>query len=152
MTVKLETFNEILDFAIKQEIEAETFYRELAKRVEATSIREILEEFAEEEAMHQEKLQKVKGGECQMLDGGTPVPNIYIAEFLPEAKTGPNMDLEDALILAMKLEKAAYRFYIDLAVDAPTQELMDLFMALAHEEANHKLRFEIEYDDWILDR
>ena len=102
--------------------------------------------------MHQEKIQRVKRGECQMLDGGTPVPTIYIAEFLPDPKTGPDMDLEDALILAMKREKAAYRFYIDLAVEAPTQELMDLFMALAHEEANHKLRFEIEYDDWILDK
>ena len=124
----------------------------MVKQVETPSMQDILNEFAEEEKMHQEKLQRVKRGEYQMLDGSTPVPNIYIAEFLPEAKTGPDMDLEDALILAMKREKAAYRFYIGLAVDAPTQELMDLFMGLAHEEANHKLRFEIEYDDWILDK
>ncbi len=151
MTGRLETFTDILDFAMEREVEAEAFYRELALQAQATSMREILEEFAEEEHMHWEKLEKIKQGQYCMLDGNTPIPSIHIAECVPEPKTGSDMDLADALIIAMQREKAAYRFYIELAADAPNQELMDLFLALAHEEANHKLRFEIEYDDWIID-
>jgi rubrerythrin len=151
MTTKLETFTDILDFAMAQELEAEAFYRELALQARAASMRGILEEFAEEEHMHLEKLEKVKQGQFHVLAGDTPIPSIHLAEPLPQAKIGPDMDLADALVIAMKREKAAYRFYIELAADAPSQELMDLFLALAHEEANHKLRFEIEYDDWIID-
>ena len=151
MTAKFETITDVLDFAMERELEAEAFYREMAQQVKAESMRQILEEFAEEERMHWEKLDMVKGGQYRMLDGKAPIPSIHIAEFLPEPKIGPDMDLADALIIAMKQEKAAYRFYIELAADTPTQELMDLFLALAHEEANHKLRFEIEYDDWIID-
>jgi len=150
MTAGLETFTDILDFAMEREVEAEAFYRELALQARAISMREILEEFAEEEHMHLEKLKMVKQGQFHMLDGNTPIPSMHIAEFVPPAKAGPDMRLADALIIAMKREKAAYRFYIEMAADAPNQELMDLFLALAHEEANHKLRFEIEYDDWII--
>jgi rubrerythrin len=151
MTAKLETFADILDFAMEQEREAEAFYRDLALLVKATSMRQILEEFAEEERMHLEKLKMVKQGQFHMLDGSAPMPSVHIAAPLPRAKAGPDMDLADALIIAMQREKAAYRLYIGLAADAPNQELMDLFLALAHEEANHKLRFEIEYDEWIID-
>ncbi len=37
--------------------------------------------------------------------------------------------------------------YLELALDARTEDQSDLFMILAHEEANHKVRIEIEYDD-----
>jgi len=33
---------------------------------------------------------------------------------------------------------------------AEAEELTDMFLALAQEEARHKLRFEIEYDDVVL--
>ena len=151
MTAKFETITDVLDFAMERELEAEAFYRAMAQEVNAESMRQILEEFAEEEHMHWEKLDMVKNGQYRMLNSSTPVPTIHIAEYLPEPKVGPDMDLADALIAAMKREKAAYRFYIEMAAEAPTQELMDLFLALAHEEANHKLRLEIEYDDWIID-
>ena len=152
MTGRFETITGVLDFAMEREVEAEAFYRELALHVKKASMRQILEEFAEEEHMHWEKLDMVKNGQFRMLSGTAPIPSLHIAEFLPEPKVGPDMELADALIIAMKREKAGYRFYIELAADAPDQELMDLFLALAHEEANHKLRFEIEYDDWIIDK
>ena len=58
--------------------------------------------------------------------------------------------IKGLILLAMKKEKAAYRLYLDLAMVAEAEELTDLFLALAREEANHKLRFEIEYDKNIL--
>jgi rubrerythrin len=61
------------------------------------------------------------------------------------------MTYAEALILAMKKEKAAYRLYTDLAGVAEAEELTNLFLSLAAEEAKHKLRFEIEYDDHVLE-
>ena len=60
------------------------------------------------------------------------------------------IDYQKALILAMKREKSSYKMYLDLANSVDDDELKETFMALAQEEARHKLRFEVEYDDYIL--
>ena len=60
------------------------------------------------------------------------------------------MDYQQALIVAMKKEKEAFRMYSDLASVAQTAGLKELLLGLAQEEARHKLRFEVEYDDVIL--
>jgi rubrerythrin len=39
---------------------------------------------------------------------------------------------------------------LDLAAVAEAEEFTEMFLALAQEEAKHKLRFEIEYDDAVL--
>jgi rubrerythrin len=59
------------------------------------------------------------------------------------------MSYQDALILAMKREKAAFRLYMKLAEIAPNDGLKTIFKNLANEEAKHKLNFELEYDDMI---
>ena len=66
-----------------------------------------------------------------------------------EPKT--DISYQDALILAAKKEKAAFRLYTKLSDLAQDTELKQLFAALAQEEAKHKLRFEVEYDDFILE-
>jgi len=60
------------------------------------------------------------------------------------------MEYQDALIVAMKAEKAAFRLYSDIAGTTDNADLRGTFEALAQEEAKHKLRFEIEYDDRVL--
>ena len=59
------------------------------------------------------------------------------------------MSFQDALVLAMKREKKAFKLYHDLSEIAPN-DLKDTFLALAQEEAKHKLRIELEYDNVIL--
>ena len=59
------------------------------------------------------------------------------------------MELQDALIVAMKAEKAAFKLYSDLAEAAGDANTRNLFQSLAQEEARHKLRFEIEYDNYV---
>jgi len=61
-----------------------------------------------------------------------------------------NMDYQDALVLAMSQEKAAFKLYSKLAERSPNQEYKNLFLGLAQEEAKHKLRFELEYDEYVL--
>jgi rubrerythrin len=57
------------------------------------------------------------------------------------------MDYQDALIVAMKKEKAAFRLYMDLADFTGDEGLKALLVMMAQEEAKHKLRFEVEYDE-----
>ena len=65
-------------------------------------------------------------------------------------KPSPGMSYQDALMLAMKKEKAAFRLYYELAKRANNDEMKDVFLSLAQEESKHKLRFEIEYDEYVL--
>ena len=51
--------------------------------------------------------------------------------------------------MAMKAEKAAFKLYNDLAEATDDENLRSVFLSLAQEEAKHKLRFEIEYDDRV---
>ena len=63
------------------------------------------------------------------------------------AKQG--MAYPEALILAMKKEKAAFRMYTVLADQTDNAEVKQLMQSLAMEESRHKLRFELEYDDVV---
>ena len=144
---------EILDFAIGNEEAAAKFYRQLAAKTDSPSTREIFEGFAREEDGHKAKLLGVKqAGTLTLGSGGKKTVDLKIGDYLVDADPGAGSDLtyQDALILAMKQEKAAFKLYTDLAAAAPDAGLRDLLLRLAEEEAKHKLRFEIEYDDNIL--
>jgi len=53
----------------------------------------------------------------------------------------------DIFEFAMEKEKLARDYYRELAERAPNTGLQSILKMLADEEAKHKLRFEIEYDD-----
>ncbi len=142
--------NEILDFAIGCEVEAIRFYRALAVQADVPAMTKVFEDFAREEEGHKAKLEAVKRGEYSLATGAGPAPGLGLAEYLVQGEPTPDMSYADALILAMKKEKAAYKLYLDLAALAQEEATKKLFLALAGEEAKHKLRFEIEYDDYIL--
>ena len=112
-------------------------------------MQKVFENFAKEETGHKNKLIGVKEGK-KMLPMEQKVMDLKIGDYLVDQKPDPELDYQQALILAMKKEKAAFRLYTDLATLAQNEDLRQTFQALAQEEAKHKLRFEIEYDDNIL--
>lgn len=146
---ELNTIGEILDFAICEEEKAHGFYTGLAAKMEKPWMKKAFEDFAKEELGHKAKLQKVKeeGFKAHAAD---KVPDLKIADYVIGAEPDPDMDYQDALIFAMKAEKAAFRLYSDLASKAEDENIRQLFLDLAREEANHKLRFETEYDEHVL--
>ena len=147
---KFSSVEEILNFAIEREEEAHKFYTELAERMDRPEMRKVFEDFAKEELGHKAKLEAVKQNEFAISSEEEKVPSLGIADYAVDAEPKPDMDYAGVLVLAMKKEKAAYRLYLDLAAIAENEELTNLFLSLANEEAKHKLRFEIEYDDVIL--
>jgi rubrerythrin len=139
----------VLDFAIKNEQDASDFYTELAAKMEKPYMKEAFEGFAAEEMGHKAKLEAVKKGKTAKLTKAK-VLDLKIGDYLVEQKPSASMDYQSALILAMKQEKAAFRLYTDLAASTDDAKIRDLFLGLAQEEAKHKLRFEVEYDDDFL--
>lgn len=145
----LSSVDEILDFAIGQEEEAARFYTDLAQRTEKLGMRQIFEGFAKEEMGHKAKLLGIKEGRL-LVPAAQKVMDLQIAEYLVDVEGSPNLDYQGALTLAMKREKAAFKMYSDLAAATEDESVRATLLGLAQEEAKHKLRFEIEYDDHVL--
>ena len=105
--MKLDTLDEVLDFAIRQEGKV-------------------------------------------LLTAKERVLDLKIGDYLEEVTLSADLDYRDALVLAMKAEKAAFKLYRDLASATDDAGLKQTLLTLAQEEAKQKLRFEIEYDDNFL--
>jgi len=147
--VNLGTVEEILDYAIASEENAASFYTELANRASQEHMKEVFLSFAEEEKGHKAKLLQAKAGK-QMLAARERVLDLRIGDHLEDVDLSGDLDYQQALIVAMKAEKNAFRMYQGLASATDDPRLKAMLLGLAQEEAKHKLRFEIEYDDNVL--
>lgn len=147
---RFSTVDEVLDFAIHDEEESARLYGELARRMDNARMRTVFEEFAREERAHKARLVDVRKGKVLLQDGAR-VQDLHIAEQLGDVPPTEDLDYQQALILAMKAEKAAFRLYTELAQAAREEPVRRLLEGLAREEANHKLRFELEYESHYLD-
>ena len=147
----LSSVNEILDFAINEEQNAADFYKSLATRLDKPAMQSIFEGFAKEEMGHKAKLEAVKSGQ-KLAPAAAKVADLKIGDYLVDVDSEDTgqLDYQKALIIAMKKEKVAFRLYNDLASKTDDAEVKDLLLGLAQEEAKHKLRFEIEYDEYVL--
>ncbi|MCX6233970.1 MAG: ferritin family protein [Bacteroidetes bacterium] len=143
------TVNDIFDFAINAEQEAVNFYSQLANTSKNEEMRSVFTQFAREEMGHKAKLTTIRTT-GQYAIRHEAISDLKIADYLTDVEPSPDMTYQDALILAMKKEKNAFRLYLNLSEKAPSDYLRNLFMSLAQEEAKHKLRFELEYDEYVL--
>ncbi len=146
---EFKNVEEILDFAIRAEQEAVDFYSDLATRSNNEQIKKVFLEFAGEEMKHKSRLLVIKEEKTLILTGKT-VRDMKIADYLVDIVPKPDMIYSDALILAMKKEKSAFRLYSFLSEETTDPVMKGLFLTLALEESRHKLRFELEYDEYVL--
>ena len=144
-----KSVEELLDFAIEKEAEAAMFYSELAEKMRSTGMQSVFSQFSTEELKHKRKLEEVKAGK-HFVGADEKVADLKIADYLADVPVKEDMSYQDALILAMKREKAAFKLYNDLAAIAPDEETRQVLLVLAQEEAKHKLGIETEYDRRIL--
>ena len=144
-----KSVDEVLDFAIGQEEEAAKFYTDLAGYAEREWMKSIFEQFAKEELGHKQKLLDVKSGKL-LVSAQKKVLDLKMSDYLADVEPTPDMDYQQALVVAMQKEKKAFRMYSDLAESVDDENLKNTFLSLAQEEAKHKLRFEVEYDDHVM--
>lgn len=144
-----QSTDEILNFAMDNEQRAVDFYIQLAEEAKIDEMKEVFQQFAKEEMGHKARIQKIKDeGVFDM-----PVEKIQdmkISDYTAHVEVRPNMDYRDTLLVAMAREKSAFKLYSKLAQGAQNEDIRNLFLSLAQEEAKHKLRFELEYDEFVL--
>ena len=144
-----KSVDEALDFAITNEEEAAAFYMDLAAKMDRPWMSDIFKQFAREEEGHKAKLLQVKAGK-KLMSSEKKVLDLKIGDYLVDVVPEAKMDYQQSLVLAMKKEKKAFLMYTNLADSTDDEGLKDTFLALAQEEAKHKLRFEVEYDQYVM--
>ena len=97
---EFKSVEEILDFAIDQEVAANRFYLDLADRVKSSAMRQVFEEFAEEEWGHKKKLENMKTGKFEF--SSEKIADLKISDYIVAEEPKSDMSYQDALILAMK--------------------------------------------------
>ena len=147
---KFESVEAVLDFAIAREQEAVDFYGVLAVQTDQPLLKKTLVSFAAVEQGHKEKLMAAKKGDIALSEERGGGLDLKISDYLVDVEAGPEMSFQDALVVAMKREKAAMDLYTDLVAMVSDPALQSLFKKLAHEEGTHKLRFESLYEDCFL--
>lgn len=148
--MKFESLNQVLDFAIEKEQAAADFYTGLSVSMGKKYMKEIFQQFAIEEKSHKAKLEQVKSGNLDLSPLDQKIMDLRIAETVVDVEPDKDLDYQQALIVAMKREKVSYKLYNDLAEMTDDPKIKEFFLGLAQEEAKHKLRFEIEYDEEVL--
>lgn len=146
---EFSSVDDILDFAINKEEEAFQFYTNLADQAERPNMRQVFEELSNEELGHKEKLLAIKEGKL-LMTAEQKVMDLKLADYLVDVEPSPKLDYQEAFILAMKREKASFKLYTDLAETTDNDDLRKTLLIFAQEEAKHKLRLEIEYDEYVL--
>jgi rubrerythrin len=147
---EFESVGEILEFAIAREEEANRLYMDLAARTENRAMRSVFEDYAEVELEHKAKLELEA-----MKEGIVVVPRERLAvfklsDYVADAESVPEMDYKDALMFAIKKERISVRLYVDLAAIVEEANSREVLLSLAEEEAEHKARFEIEYEKLLV--
>ncbi len=143
------TFEAILTFAIEKEIEASEFYKSISELSKRPNTKQMFEEFAREELKHKKLLESIN--ENTPLD--TPsqkTVDLKISDYLVDISFKPDIGYQDALIIAMKREEKSVKLYNDLAEKIIDEKAQKLLKFMAEEEAKHKLKLEIEYDENVL--
>jgi rubrerythrin len=146
---EFRTVEDILDFAMNSEQEAVDFYNELAANAKNEDMKRVFNQFAQEEIGHKAKIRKIKEEGSYELPK-EKIRDMKVSDYMVNVTPSSDMSYQDALVLAMNKEKAAFRLFMDLSQKTDNQKMKDLFLALAQEESKHKLRFELEYDEHVL--
>ena len=142
----LSEYKNIIKFAMENEVEAQKFYEEAAKKIENTQLKEMFADFAEEEKRHREILKQIYISN-RMGDYFHEDRDYHIAEDVDLPDLSTNMKPADAIALAMKKEEAAMVQYTELAETCPEPDKKKIFLDLAAMERGHKLRMENAFVD-----
>lgn len=146
---EFDSIDDILDFAMSEEQKAVDFYSELSLKSKTEDMKKIFSDFAKEEMNHKARLIKIKTEKSYSFKNEN-VSDLKISDYVVNIEVTENMTYQDVLVVAMKKEKSAFKLYLTLSERADSTEMKDVFLSLAQEESKHKLRFELEYDEFVL--
>ena len=141
MTDNISSVDEILEFAIAREVEANQLYLYMATHLTNPEMQRVCENFAKEELEHKAKL------ELELMKiGAVVVTEFDVSGYAMEEGDPIDMSYEDLLVFAINKEGKSTNLYRDLAKIIKDEESRKVLLSLAQEEIEHKQCFEIEYN------
>ena len=140
---------EILAFAIQREIDAAAGYATISATAATPALRQLADDLRGQEESHRRLLEGLTPEAVRELDASF-VPDLHIVDALADEKLSGDMSLQDMLIFAAKKEAQAVALYESLARMAGASGHGRVFLFLAGQEREHKLKIEAEYEKQIL--
>jgi rubrerythrin len=143
---EVSSVGDVLELAISREIQAAEFFMDMAGRMASPAMRALFERLSEEELEHKAKL------ELEMMKEGIVAKtvgrliDVGEADYGREFDLGPDVDFKEVLSVVIEKERRSFRFYTCLAGIIIEEDVHDVLLQLAEEEARHFVRFEREYD------
>ena len=147
--MKLDSWDEILKFAIRKEADAAAFYKMAADR-SSPGVKKTFKELAKTEERHKKKLEKFdlkKMGQVQLKK----TRGLGMSEMMEDVPFSSEMSYADLLRMAIKNEEKSQRLYLSTEKRVAEPSLKKLLLILAQEESTHKEKLEKIYDKEILE-
>ncbi|NIO49464.1 MAG: rubrerythrin [Candidatus Aminicenantes bacterium] len=142
LDVSTASVNELLEIAIKAEMEANKTYSDLARRISNPLLKEKFQWLAYEENKHKEILEKLYK---TLYQGDEPqVPDTVDETLLPSIHIDPSSSFADILHQAMESEKSAENFYANLSkrFEDPQKKILNYLSKVEH---SHYMMLQSEY-------
>ncbi len=146
---RFDTIADIIGFAVQREIAAAARYDRIAGLAKTPGLRELAEDLRGQEIEHRRILEGLPAETLRRL-GTAPVPDLQIVDALAGERPSAEMSIQDMLIFAAKKEAESIALYDSLAGLAAGSGQERVFLFLARQEREHKLRLESEYEKLIL--
>jgi rubrerythrin len=150
LTTVQQTFEKLVSLAIQREEEAYDFYMKAAEESELKASAKLLEDLANQEIIHKQKLEAaLDEGVCDTFtcDSVEELDKMDLDQYLIDIPLSPSSTPQDVLIIAIKKEAAAHSFYKALSELTGKATHRSVFETLAKEEDVHKTRLQNIYDD-----
>ena len=135
-----KTLNDLLDVVIRDEINAQKFYRIMSEKTENPKLKAFFISLVNEENGHEAILRDLK--DMEVFDGSVEVDEESLeklegAHIIDDAESIDDMTIERAMQIAMKREDKAIQVYRQIAESTPNEEIMRLFFRIASDEQRH---------------
>lgn len=142
---------DILDIAMDREIVAEAFYEAAQHKTSDKGAIELLKELASYEHQHLLWIKKLKNSGAD-IGSWSPqkVQNLNLTGYLNDIQLNYGAGLQEVLTAAMKREQSSIEFYTVLQSEFDNPEIIELCSKLASQEAVHKNKLELLYENIFL--
>ena len=142
---------EVLELAIAREIQAAEFLTDLAGRMSNPQMAGLLERLASEELGHKAKLELEMMKEGVVAKTAGRLVEVDKADYADDFSLGPEAGFREILGMVMAKERRSFRFYVHLAAIVLEEDVHEVLLQLAEEEARHLVRLEREYNKLTAD-
>jgi rubrerythrin len=140
--------NKLIEFAVREEVNARKMYTDLAFRVIDRGAQAMLREMADMEAGHEKALAGSRAVKKNKILGDK-TPDLMIAEYTVAKPLSEQSGVQDVILFAIQAEAKAHKMYSDLAALAGDLAVKAVFLGMAAEELKHKKGLEQAYDENI---